>query len=266
MVEIKWIKLDTAIFDDEKIKIIMAMPEGKTILIVWLRLLCLAGRLNSGGVLMINNTIPYTEEMLGAVFGESPQIMRLAIDTFHGLGMIDKCNGALYLPNWEKHQSEDALAKIRESNRLSQAKYRERQKLAAGDAPVILRSSDSNGDGNPYVTIQRVENRELENRELEKKTSTKRKRVHPLFDTFWQAYPKRIAKAKAEEAFSKLNPDEELMKVMLAAVQAWSKTDQWTKESGQFVPNPTTWINQRRWEDELPKDNKPKERKIEMMN
>ncbi len=106
----------------------------------------------------------------------------------------------------------------------------------------------------------------VKDRELEKKTSTKRKCVHPLFDAFWQAYPKRIAKAKAEEAFSKLNPDEELMKVMLAALKAWSKTDQWTKESGQFVPNPTTWINQRRWEDELPKDNKPKEKPIIMMN
>jgi len=99
-----------------------------------------------------------------------------------------------------------------------------------------------------------------------KELKPKRAGVHPMFDTFWQAYPKRIAKAKAEEAFSKLNPDEELMKVMLAALKAWSKTDQWTKESGQFVPNPTTWINQRRWEDELPKDNKPKEKPIIMMN
>ena len=102
--------------------------------------------------------------------------------------------------------------------------------------------------------------------EIEVKGTKKRKCVHPLFDSFWQAYPKRIAKAKAEEAFSKLNPDEELMKVMLAALKAWSKTDQWTKESGQFVPNPTTWINQRRWEDELPQQDKPKERKIEVIS
>lgn len=99
-----------------------------------------------------------------------------------------------------------------------------------------------------------------------KELKAKRVGIHPMFDAFWQAYPKRIAKAKAEEAFSKLNPDEELMKVMIAAIKAWSKTDQWTKESGQFVPNPTTWINQRRWEDELPKDNKPKEKPIIMMN
>lgn len=99
-----------------------------------------------------------------------------------------------------------------------------------------------------------------------KELKAKRASIHPLFDAFWQAYPKRIAKAKAEEAFSKLNPDEELMKVMLAALKAWSKTDQWTKESGQFVPNPTTWINQRRWEDELPQQDKPKERKIEVIS
>lgn len=85
-----------------------------------------------------------------------------------------------------------------------------------------------------------------------KKLKPKRAGVHPMFDAFWQAYPKRIAKAKAEEAFSKLNPDEELMKVMLAALKAWSKTEQWQKDGGQFIPNPTTWLNQRRWEDELP--------------
>ena len=87
------------------------------------------------------------------------------------------------------------------------------------------------------------------------KTKPKRAGVHPMFDAFWQAYPKRIAKAKAEEAFSKLNPDEELMKVMLAALKAWSKTEQWQKDGGQFIPNPTTWLNQRRWEDELPQEN-----------
>lgn len=261
MADIKWIKLDVGIFEDEKIKIVLSMPEGKSLVVIWLKLLCLAGRINNSGVLMVNKTIPYTVEMLGAVFDESEAIMRLALDTFQRLGMVEQFNGTLLLPNWEKHQSEDRLKEIQEKSAARVAKHRERQRLNAG--------------GNVTVTLQKrlcnaieQELKQEQEQEPNKETKTKAKRasIHPMFDAFWQAYPKRIAKAKAEEAFSKLNPDEELMKVMLAALKAWSKTDQWTKESGQFVPNPTTWLNQRRWEDELPQQDKPKERKIEVIS
>ena len=65
----------------KKIKVVMSMPEGKSLVIIWLKILCLAGRINNSGVLMVNSTIPYTVEMLSAVFDESESIMRLAIDT-----------------------------------------------------------------------------------------------------------------------------------------------------------------------------------------
>ena len=90
--------------------------------------------------------------------------------------------------------------------------------------------------------------------------------THPLFDTFWQAYPKKVGKADALKAFAKLKPDNELMQTILAAIAQWSKTDQWSKDNRQYVPMPATYIRGRRWEDELPQDNKPKERKIVMMN
>ena len=90
--------------------------------------------------------------------------------------------------------------------------------------------------------------------------------VHPLFDTFWQAYPKKVGKADALKAFTKLKPDNELMQTILAAIAQWSKTDQWSKDNRQYVPMPATYIRGRRWEDELPQQDKPKERKIVMMN
>ena len=131
MADIKWIKLDVGIFADEKIKVVMSMPEGKSLVIIWLKILCLAGRINNSGVLMVNSTIPYTVEMLSAVFDESESIMRLAIDTFQRLGMIDQFNGALLLPNWEKHQSEDRLKEIQNKNAARVARHRERQRLKA---------------------------------------------------------------------------------------------------------------------------------------
>ena len=131
MADIKWIKLDVGIFADEKIKVVMSMPEGKSLVIIWLKILCLAGRINNSGVLMVNSTIPYTVEMLSAVFDESESIMRLAIDTFQRLGMIDQFNGALLLPNWEKHQSEDRLKEIQNQAAARVARHRERQRLKA---------------------------------------------------------------------------------------------------------------------------------------
>ena len=73
-----------------------------------------------------------------------------------------------------------------------------------------------------------------------------------LFDRFWSVYPRKEAKAKAKTAFEKIKPDEELLLKMIDAVEKQKKTDQWTRDGGQYIPHPATWLNQRRWEDEIP--------------
>lgn len=73
------------------------------------------------------------------------------------------------------------------------------------------------------------------------------------FDRFWSAYPRHTAKQTALAAFKKLHPDEALMQTILTAIERQKASPQWTKDGGQFVPHPATWLNQRRWEDEPPK-------------
>ena len=73
------------------------------------------------------------------------------------------------------------------------------------------------------------------------------------FDRFWALYPRHEAKQNAQKAFDKINPDADLLNVICAAVEQWKKSEQWTKDGGQFVPHPATWLNQHRWEDEIPK-------------
>lgn len=80
----------------------------------------------------------------------------------------------------------------------------------------------------------------------------KKRDMQADFDAFWTAYPKKVDKAKARKVWDKLHPDEALLRCMLNAVKAWKRSEQWTKDGGQFIPNPTTWLNGRRWEDELP--------------
>jgi hypothetical protein len=76
-----------------------------------------------------------------------------------------------------------------------------------------------------------------------------------LFSTFWSAYPKKVAKPTAQAAFKKLNPDASLMEIILEALEKQKRSSQWTKDNGQYIPNPSTWLNQRRWEDKIPENN-----------
>lgn len=74
--------------------------------------------------------------------------------------------------------------------------------------------------------------------------------ILPLFDRFWGAYPRKVSKADARKAFAKLNPDTELVEDMLRALDWQKRLPEWTKDGGQFIPYPATWLNARRWEDE----------------
>ncbi len=129
MADVKWIKICTDIFGDEKIRLIEALPEGDGIIVIWFKLLCMAGKQNNGGVFMLNERIAYTDDMLATLFRRPINIVRLALNTFEQFGMIEIVNNAYTLPNWEKHQNVESLDKIREQGRIRVAKHRERQKL-----------------------------------------------------------------------------------------------------------------------------------------
>ncbi|MCC9088002.1 phage replisome organizer N-terminal domain-containing protein [Bacillus pumilus] len=130
MGEVKWVKLSTQMFDDEKIKLIEQMPESDTLLIIWVKLLAQAGKTNASGFIYLSENVPYTDEMLAHIFGRPLGIVRLALDTFRKFGMIE-INEQNYISicNWEKHQNLDALEKIREQNRLRKQKQRKKQRL-----------------------------------------------------------------------------------------------------------------------------------------
>ena len=128
MSEIKWIKITTDIFDDEKIRLIDALPEHDAILVIWFKILTLAGRQGGNGLLMMNNKVHYTDEMLAAIFNRPITTIRLALQTFEQFGMIEIINGIISLPNWEKHQNVDGMEKAKEQTRKRVARYREKQK------------------------------------------------------------------------------------------------------------------------------------------
>ena len=133
MADIKWIKLCTDVFDDEKIMLIESMPESDSIIVIWFKLLCLAGKQNNGGVFMLNDKMLYNDEMLAAIFRRPLNLVRLALTTFEQFGMVEIINNAYTIPNWEKHQNVDKMDEIREQTRKRVAKHREKQKLLGGN-------------------------------------------------------------------------------------------------------------------------------------
>ncbi|MBR2870158.1 MAG: phage replisome organizer N-terminal domain-containing protein [Clostridia bacterium] len=148
MANVKWIKIMTDLFDDEKILLIESLPEADSIIVIWFKLLCLAGKQNNSGVFMLNDKIPYTEEMLATIFRRPLNVVRLALKTFQTYGMIEIVENTITIPNWTKHQSLDDMEKLKASNRQRVAAYRERQKqIASGDCnvtvtlPVTLRNA-----------------------------------------------------------------------------------------------------------------------------
>lgn len=76
------------------------------------------------------------------------------------------------------------------------------------------------------------------------------------FERFWAAYPKKTAKQQAFKAFQGLKPDEALLTTILSSLERHKRSVQWTKDGGQYIPYPATWLNGRRWEDELQEVNK----------
>ncbi|BAT49702.1 phage replication initiation [Bacillus altitudinis] len=132
MAEIKFVKLSTNMFDDEKIKLIEQMPESDTLLIIWVKLLAQAGKTNASGYIYLSENVPYTEEMLSAIFNRPLGVVRMALNTFKQFGMIEiNDNHYISICNWEKHQNVDAMNKIREDTRKRVAKHREKQKALA---------------------------------------------------------------------------------------------------------------------------------------
>lgn len=133
MADVKWIKVTTDVFDDEKILLIESLPEADSIIVIWFKLLCLAGKQNNSGVFMMGNRIPYTDKMLATIFRRKEATVQLALKTFEQFGMIELIDDVITIPNWGKHQSLDQIESKKEYMKKYMKEYREKQKaLSSG--------------------------------------------------------------------------------------------------------------------------------------
>ena len=148
MSEVKWIKIATNIFDNKKIRLIEAMPEGDSIIVIWFKLLMLAGNVNDDGNVYFTRDIAFTDQMLATVFTRPLTTIQLSLKTFEEFGMIQIVNDIIHISNWEKYQNVEGLDRIKEQTRARVSKHREKQRIMRQGDAVTLR----NVTGNVTVT------------------------------------------------------------------------------------------------------------------
>ena len=128
MADVKWIKIATEIFDNRKIKQLENLPDGDSIIVIWFKLLCLAGNVNDNGYVYFTREIPYTDQMMAAQFNRPVTTVQLALSMFEKFGLIQIVDDILKISNWERYQNVDKMNELREYNRLAQQRRRAKLK------------------------------------------------------------------------------------------------------------------------------------------
>ena len=190
MSDVKWIKITTDIFDDEKILLIESLPECDSIIVIWFKLLCFAGKTNNSGVFLMGDSIPYTDGMLATIFRRKEATVKMALDIFERFGMIERLDGIITLPNWNKHQTLDAYERKKLRDREYQANRRSKQKA------LIKKSSDSQKIPSSDIGILEEDKEEDKDKRNICVHHGMQKRVYDAnFESFWSVYPRKKERA-----------------------------------------------------------------------
>lgn len=152
MCAVEWIKLNLGMFDNAKLKIINAMREKDVINYIWIRLLIQAGKINDGGKIYINKSLPYNNETLSVVLDRTVEEVKVALDTLSKLNMITiNGNNIIKIKNWSKYQNVDGLEKTKEQSKLRMRKMRARKK--SENQNEDNHAADTKKDKDCYVTV-----------------------------------------------------------------------------------------------------------------
>lgn len=238
MADVKWIKLSTDIFDNRKIRQIESMPNGDSIIVIWLKLLILAGDVNDGGLVYFTKDIPYTDQLLSTQFGRPIATVQLALQVFEQFGMIEIVDDVIMVSNWERYQNTDKLAEIREYNRIAKQKSRERRMLASN---VNDKSRTSQGQV-----------KESQDTDIDKETD-KNKNKNVLideFETLWKIYPRKQGKKKALDAYLRSRKKGTSFEEVETGIKAYSAHIKRMKIESQYIKQGSTFFSQMAWQDD----------------
>lgn len=218
--DVKWIKLMTDMFDNRKIRYLRRLPEGNSIVLIWVMLLSLAGRCNAGGMIHLTRDIPYTPKMLADELDFEENTVVLALKALESLGMISQ--DPLSVTNWEEYQSTEKLDQIREQTRKRVADYRARQKAISDGKKqdgvtgnvtcnaTVTQSNATEEDIDIDVDIEKEKDTDISISER-KKEKRKKEDAEPQTDSADESNPApealAVFRSALEREYKKLSPD-----------------------------------------------------------
>lgn len=230
MADVKWIKITTDIFDDEKILLIEGLPSSDEIIVIWFKLLILAGKQNNNGVFLMNERIPYTDEMLATIFRRDINIVRLALKTFEQFGMLELVDNVITIPNWNKHQQLDSYEKKKQQDRERQKARRAEQKVLA----LGTKDMNKNSEGEKKSLDSRwtvAENRGLDKEvDIDKELKEKVKKEKPTksaLDDLLKNWTENAGLIKAFKDFAEMRKSIKKPLTDSAACLVMKKLDSW---------------------------------------
>lgn len=231
-----WLKLDRNFFKRHDIQVIESQTNGKEYVLFYLKLL--VESIDHEGSLRFNEFVPYDEVMLATITNTNIDIVRHALLMFESLEMIEKFDDkTIFIRHTQK-----MLGASKSTERVK--RYRENQK-------TLLLANETQCNVTETVSETLFETQIEKEKELDIEKEKKENPQYERFDEFWKLYPKKVGKADARKSWMKIKPTKELHEQIINKVSAYMKSDSWKEQNGRFIPNPATWLNQGRWEDEI---------------
>ena len=190
MSDVKWIKITTDMFDNRKIRHLRKLPEGNSIVLIWVMLLAMAGKCNDHGKIYLTENIPYTPKMLADELDFEENTVQLALQALEQLDMIVLDDGYFSITGWEEHQNIEGMDRIREQNRIRKQRQREKERLIA-ESRVMSRDS--------HATEEDKDKEEEKDIDKESKEKATCQQVVALYHSICVSYPKVISLSEARK-------------------------------------------------------------------
>jgi len=176
--------------------------------------------------------------------GNAPSVSKRLLDRLVGVtgfcehmkfvGWMTEEDGVISLPHFDRHNGKTAKNRLLTAKRVANHKAAN----AKGNAPIV-------SDALPKEDVEKSKSKEQKN------PPTPKGEGDDLFARFWALYPRKVAKPQAEKAWAKLKVTADLFATIATALAKQVASPDWLKDNGQFIPHPATWLNGRRWEDEV---------------
>lgn len=237
-----YLKLKDNFYDSEEMIILQNMPDGYLYSDILMKLYLRS--LKNNGKLMFNDLIPYTPNVLAQVVRHQVGTVEKALKIFEQLSLIEILdNGAIYMLNIQNFIGRSSTEADRK--RVYRDDIKKNKKLLGQMSRECLDKSPPKIEIKQELDINNINGQGELDRLPSEKLDWQEK-----FEEFYENYPKKVKKQSVRKWFEKNKPSGELFSSMLSSLEQFRGSKEWKECNGQFIPYPSTWLNQRRWEDE----------------